>query len=554
MVSSSNNMSPIKSALKATGVVNSKASSNVQKNIGTTDADTENPDSTNPDSTEEGSEGNASSNVDDGSVAKKLEDFKAEKQGSVDQYAEMMALQQKQQQQQQADMMKMMQQQQQADMLKNLMSNMPQLPQMGGGKPSGGGSQGGSGSQPKPQEEQKKQEFGNGSQPIEKKNTIPEKLRNSVKADAEKVHGNDPNAVSRSMSLLNEYGNKYDLSANTEKLNVATRRLAYHGVDLKDFEAVKNAAENRGRSIPEVASIAISRKNEEELSKTTEGKIALDFNRTMGFGKDQLHQITANQATENLRSFMKGYNERSEFNKLENPSPEQKAAEETRQGKQALILISDNHAEFDISGELAGLMKHKGIENIFVMQVNGEDMLKADGPIKQLADKVGGFGLLVDGGHGGKENASILFGNKSNPIAGQTTEEMRLEPHDLKEGSSIAQLYQDKDVFKEGFTHISLSCNFAGNDKIDQKDSMQAAFQDLRKDANIYGPKGEVPSFASFSTNSNGQLEHSNIDQPLALLSDANFDATSRSEDNFENLELSFPEDDEDLEFNFADI
>jgi hypothetical protein len=555
---SSNNQSAIRLAVTAAGVTNLKNnlqtdSQNAVKTLRTSPI--------NKNSSDQNSESDNTSN-DQGEVAKDSNVSIAERQTTLHDTAKEAALrQQAEQREQQAMMAKMMSAQQNSAVMqgamqaigggvKDLMGALGQGGKKGGGGSSGGGSGGGNPIDKPKQELQKqqgnnKQEFGQDSRPVDPgKDSVSEALRNSVIKDVARVNGSvDPASRSRSLALLNDYGSKYNLSDNDKKQNDATRRLVMHGVELKEFEAVKKA--NPGKSPGEVASLAISQKNERELSQTEEGKAALKFlDEKMGFGKGELHQITSKQALDIYKDYQNAKAEHSE-----NPN------DTDRQSKQALVLVSNNHPEFDISGELTGLMKHQGIDKVFVMQVDNEDMLKQGGPISQLAQEVGGFGLLVDGGHGAKDKAGIIFGRPEDLKSGEDPSKRTLYADDLAKKPEIQNLYKDESVFLRGFTHTSLSCNFSGGDKIAPENSMKAAFQNLRDDANVYGPSGEVPSFARFET-IDGKLYHSNIkdgDQlaELSLISTSSDEAANaRSETSFDNIEISFS-DDEDFEFDF---
>jgi hypothetical protein len=556
---SSNNQSTIRSAVTTTGVTSLKnglqlGSDNVAKTLKTTPI--------NKNSGDKNSESNDNSN-DQGEVAKDSNGTKAQTETTLHDTAREAALrQQADQREQQAMLAKMMASQQNAAAMqgamqalagagKDIASALGQA--IGNKKQDGGGSGGGAkpGEQPPEnipkQQEKDRTEFNQQSRPVDPSaESVPEALRNSVVKDVARVRGEeDPSSRSRSLALLNEYGSKYDLSKNDKAQNDATRRLVMHGVELKDFEAVKSA--NPSKSPGELASLAISQKNERELSQTNEGSEALKFLKEMGFDKDELHQITSKQALDMYKDYKEAKEEHTN-------NPE----DTDRQSKQALVLVSNNHPEFDLSGELTGLMKHQGIERVFVMQIDNEDMLKKGGPISKLAQEVGGFGLLVDGGHGAKDKAGIIFGRPQDLKPGEDDSKRTLYASDLVNKPEIQNLYKDESVFLKGFSHVSLSCNFAGGDKIKAEDSMQATFQSLRPDANINGPSGEVPSFARFET-IDGKLYHSNIKGDDGQLAELNLlsstrseeDSFARSDNNIDNIDISFADDDIDIDFDF---
>jgi hypothetical protein len=578
---SSNNQSTIRSAVATTGVTSLKndlqlGSNGTAKTLKTTPI--------NKNSSDSNSESNNNSN-DQGEVAKDSNGIRAQAETTLHDTARETALrQQAEQREQQAMLARMMGSQQNAaamqgamqalgDASKDIASALGQA--KSNKKQDGSGSGGGAKPGEKPpenipkqqgqkQQEQKQQEqkqkhleqrqqerdrtqFNQQSRPVDPSaESVPEALRNSVVKDVARVRGEeDPSSRSRSLALLNEYGSKYDLSKNDKAQNDATRRLVMHGVELKDFEAVKSA--NPSKSPGELASLAISQKNERELSQTNEGSEALKFLKEMGFDKDELHQITSKQALDMYKDYKEAKEEHTK-------NPE----DTDRQSKQALVLVSNNHPEFDLSGELTGLMKHQGIERVFVMQIDNEDMLKKGGPVSQLAEKVGGFGLLVDGGHGAKDKAGIIFGRPQDLKPGEDDSKRTLYASDLVNKPEIQNLYKDESVFLKGFSHVSLSCNFAGGDKIKAEDSMQATFQSLRPDANINGPSGEVPSFARFET-IDGKLYHSNIKGDDGQLAELNLlssmrseeDSFARSDNNIDNIDISFADDDIDIDFDF---
>lgn len=531
---SSTNPSSIKTALRTTGVTAAKLDLNLQKNpnVKNTDSETspENPSETNSTDTENKKTGT----VNDNGVVKKLNDFQAEKQGSLDQFAQQTALQQKQQQDQQTMMAQLMSSQQQAQMAKGFLDQLPSMLPKPQDKGSSGGSSGpalspGS-NRPKPIEKPeqnpvRRKEFSDQAKPAEKQNTLPDNLRDLVRADSERLHGkNDIESTSRSMSLINEYGRRYNLASNSTEEKDAFRRLVMHGVGSGDVEAIKADPKNSGKPISELASLAISSKNERELSQSPEGRETLKFFEELGFGKGELHQISSNQALEMYQNFKEG----------DKSSPS------------ALFVVSNNHPEFDITKEIDSFKKNTGIQNVFIAQFDSDEPKSVMGKVQELADRVGPFSTLLPGGHGGTETASILFGNKT----GTDNEKIRLDPND-KSDSGIVNFYQNKDIFKEGVSIIGLACNFSGNEKIKEEDSMKAFFQELRPDANVHGSKGLVSSFAYFYEEG-GQVKHSNIDEPIKIAAlDSNSRSESSAKNSMDNLTINFDNDFEDLEFNF---
>lgn len=530
----------IRSAVKSTGVTRtSNAASNVQKSSNKSSvADPEAE--TDPKSGEkQGTEGDDKS-TDDGDTAKDTDGKKATKFTSDQEfYREQAALNREHQ-------LKMAQlaakQSQSPPDLSGLGKALSGMMPKGGG---GGGTPSKGGTESKPTEASKSSDkpesFTQGAIPVEPGSGIPPKLIEAVRSDAKRMAGgSDQEAADRSQALLTDYlqaGFKINYSEDSKYLkdNDALRRLVMHGVEPEDFAAIKRA--NPDLTQAEQASLAISDKNVTELSNDQEGLATLKFMQQMGFdaAQGELHQVTAEQAREAYRSHQNALN-----------------TEATDPTKNALVLVSNNHPEFDLSSERLDKLKDMGVENIYFMQIDSEKMLEAgdNNPIQKLAEETGGFGTLIDAAHGAKNLPGIIYGNENN---GRYNDDDVVNSDELKNGSPIANLYQDKSVFPDGFSHISLSCNFGGNEKIKFQDSIQDAYENLRPDANILGAKGNVPSFANFFIQ-DGQLFHSNIKnddgsyRPITLPTDAsqdegpaattNFQFTSRSEEI--NLEVSF--------------
>jgi hypothetical protein len=363
----------------------------------------------------------------------------------------------------------------------------------------------------------------------------------------------------QSQTLLNSYKNNNDKHSLDPS---AVRRLVAHGIPFNEekFNPKNSAAEN-DKTINEI----ISEHNTSALAKLSEAQKIGNFYLELGFSKKNhdYSQLTAKQFKESFDDTKQAKADRETF--MAGPkTPEAIAKENSRTDKLALILLPEKGAtEFDMTREVADL-KRLGFTAVFT-QIDNENGLKLyndDGsktPIKKLADDVGGFGLLVMGGHGqNSKTPAIRFGDKPDSSNIKTSEQLAqaekayLDKTDFEDDKGIKAFFQDKSILKEGGTLASCSCSFTGSSStrenyIKPEQSLAKIFEELRPDADVLGAFDEVDPHGEFKLAANGRLEHTTmrrLDEPEVkedlIASSENDVKTSDFDKLLANLDIGF--------------
>lgn len=364
----------------------------------------------------------------------------------------------------------------------------------------------------------------------------------------------------QSQALLNGYKNNPD-KHSLEPSEV--RRLVNHGIAFNEnnFNPNNSAADNDKQ-----INGLISSHNRAGLSKLSQANQIAQHYKELGFSKDDYSQLTAKQFKESFDDTKQAKADREAF--MAGPkTPEAIAKENSRTDKQALILLPEKGAtEFDMTREVADLKK-LGFTPVFA-QIDSENGLKLyndDGsktPIKKLADDVGGFGLVVMGGHGqNSKTPAIRFGDKPDSSNIKTSEQLAqaekayLDKTDFEDDKGITAFFQDRSILKENGTLASCSCSFTGSketreDHIKPEESLAKIFEELRPDADVFGAFDEVHVHGEFKLADDGRLEHTTMrrldepelseDQLVASRSDVE---TSDIDSLLESLDIDFADD-----------
>lgn len=457
---------------------------------------------------------------------------------------------------------------------------MPQLPKLGGGQNRSNNSGGSSGTQrsnpnthqlskPNLIDEDKKQQgqkINPLQQPGQSNNSDRPEAQTqrpsiSPRSDAPEDKINLPEAVAEDVQRLGsardpkappaqDVRQSYVDNADKHSLRPSdVRRLAAHGIPFREsfFDPSNDLQKNDA-----VVNRLISTRNESSLSKLSNNTEIASHYKSMGFSRGDYSQLTARQFKDSFEYIEKVRN---------NP--------DARSDKQALVLLPEKGAtEFDMSREVEDLKK-LGFEPVFAQydSENGFKLHNADGsqsPVKRIAEDLGGFDLLVMGGHGqNTKTPAIRFGlhASENPDKANV-EKAYLDESDLAYGSAVREFFEDKGILKEGGTIASCSCSFTGSkasrgeDHIKPEESMAALIQDIRPDADVMGAFDEVfASNSKYTLDSDGNLQNPTMrrleDNPiqqedLDQVAQVDFEETLEATETFlDNLDNFFDEDDD---------
>jgi hypothetical protein len=357
------------------------------------------------------------------------------------------------------------------------------------------------------------------------------RLPQYISLDADRVaplRGLSPGeSRAQSQIVLNSYKNNNDKhSLNPSEV----RRLVAHGIPFNEnYFNPKNSDTENDKQINGL----ISAHNLAGLSKLGQANQIAQHYKELGFSKGDYSQLTAKQFKESFDDTKQAKADREAF--MAGPKNQEAIAKEnSRTDKQALILLPEKDAtEFDMTREVADLKK-LGFTPVFA-QIDNENGLKLyndDGsktPIKKLADDVGGFGLVVMGGHGqNSKTPAIRFGDKPDSSNIKKSEQLAqaekayLDKTDFEDDKGIKAFFQDRSILKEGGTLASCSCSFTGSSDtrenyIKPEESLAKIFEELRPDADVFGAFDEVHVHGEFKLADDGRLEHTTmrrLDEP----------------------------------------
>lgn len=318
-----------------------------------------------------------------------------------------------------------------------------------------------------------------------------------------------------SQELSNRIASTYTQNQDKHSLGDAgVRRLVSHGIP---FNEERFKPENSLEQNNEISNELISSKNINQMKIFHEGREMGKHYKQLGFSIGDYSQLTARQYKDSFKEIKQAKEDRNAF--LEGPkTPDTIAKENSRSDKQALVLLPEKGAaEFDMSREMEDLKK-LGFTPVFA-QLDNENNLKTIGedgtrtPIKKLADDMGGFGLVVLGGHG--SNAKTPGIGLGNPTKEASLEKAYLDKTDFKDDSGIVSFFKDTSILKEGGTLASCSCSFTGSDEkrgadhIKPEESLAAIIGEVRPDADILGAFDEVyASNSKYTLDDEGKLQN----------------------------------------------
>lgn len=335
------------------------------------------------------------------------------------------------------------------------------------------------------------------------------KLAQAVASDANRIselRGFENPEQSRALSqtMLNGYTQNSDKHSLSD---AGVRRLVNHNIP---FNPSLFNPQNTAKQNDELSNKLISTRNETALAKLHEGPKLAEHYKSLGFKRGDYSQQTAKQFKESFNYIQEVKN---------NPS--------SRSEKQALILLPEKGAaQFDMVNEVEDLKK-LGFTPVFA-QIDSEKGLHTkneDGsktPIKKLADDLGGFDLVVLGGHGqNSKTPGIKFGEESkitdpkNSTQIAKAEKSFLDRTDFKDDKGVVDFFKDRSILKEGGTLASCSCSFTGSsedrgkDHIKPEESLASIIEGIRPDADVLGAFDEVyASDSKYSLDEDGKLQN----------------------------------------------